>query len=130
MKCLTLARKCSLAARWTSVRRPNHLRAEVLSDRKQRTFFYDGKTLTLYAPRVNYYASVGAPPTIAELLQVLDQKYGVEMPLADLFLWGTDKDGIADIKVATYIGPGYVGGVDCEHYAFRQQARRNSTRRH
>jgi hypothetical protein len=102
------------------VRRPNGLRVEVLSDRKQRQFFYNGKTLTLYGPTNGYYASIAAPPTIGELLQVLDQKYGLQFPLTDLFLWGTDKDGLDDIKSAIYIGPSRIGGVGCDHYVFRQ----------
>jgi hypothetical protein len=69
------------------VRKPNGLRAEINSDRKRRQFFYDGKTLTQYGPITGYYASVAAPPTITELLQVLDQKYDLNLPLADLFLW-------------------------------------------
>ena len=81
------------------VRKPNHLRADVMSDRKRRTVFFDGKTVLLYAPRVNYYASVAPPPTLPELLEVLDQRYGVELPLAALFLWGTEKDGLEDLKI-------------------------------
>ena len=64
---------------------------------------------------------VAAPPTIPELLQVLDEKYGLEWPLADLFFWGTDKDGLNDIKSAILLGTSRIGGVDCNHYAFRQQ---------
>ena len=102
------------------VRKPNGMRAEVVSDRKQRQYFYDGKTVTVYGPTNRYYASAAAPPTITELLQVLDQKYDVDLPLADLFLWGTDKDGMDDIKSAINIGPSRIGGVDCDHYVFRQ----------
>ena len=54
------------------VRLPDHLRADIASDRKQRQFFYDGKTLTLYGQRVQYYASVPAPPTIRETLAMAE----------------------------------------------------------
>jgi hypothetical protein len=40
---------------------PSHLRAEVLSDRKERILYYDGKTLSMFAPRVGYYASICGP---------------------------------------------------------------------
>jgi hypothetical protein len=103
------------------VRLPDHLRADVASDRKQRQFFYDGKTLTFYGQRVKYYASVPAPPTIRETLQMAEQKYGLELPLADLFFWGTDKAAPEDIKAAIYVGPSWIGGVLCDHYAFRQE---------
>lgn len=102
------------------VQAPNGLRADVRSDRRQRVFIYDGKSLTLYAPRMRYYGAVAAPATIAEALQVAEQKYDLEVPLADLFLWGTDKGGLEDIREAAFIGPAKIAGKACDHYAFRQ----------
>src|SRR4029079_2431519 len=67
------------------VQRPDRLRAEVTSDRQQRDYFYDGKSFTFGARRVNYYATVPAPPTIAQLADRLEEQYSLEMPLADLF---------------------------------------------
>ena len=104
------------------VRPPDRLRADISSDRKNRQFFYDGKTLTFYGQRVQYYASVPMPPTIREALIIAAQKYGLELPLADLFFWGTDKADLKDITAATYVGPSWIGGALCDHYAFRQKA--------
>jgi hypothetical protein len=56
------------------VRSPDRLRVDVSSDRKQRQFFYDGTTVTLYGQRVKYYASFPAPPTIRDTLEVAAQK--------------------------------------------------------
>ena len=39
------------------VRSPDRFRAEINTDRKQRTIYYNGKTMTLYAPRMHYYAT-------------------------------------------------------------------------
>jgi hypothetical protein len=103
------------------IRRPNRARIEVSSDRKQRQLFYDGKSITLYGPRVKYYATVAAPPTLHETAEMLAKKYGIEMPLADLFYWGTDKAPVADIKSAAYIGPATVDGASTDHYWFRQE---------
>lgn len=103
------------------VRRPDRLRAETTSDRKQRQLFYDGKSITIYGPRVKYYATAAAPPTLHETAEVLAKKYGIEMPLADLFYWGTDKAPIADIKAAYALGPATVDGTPTDHYAFRQE---------
>jgi hypothetical protein len=103
------------------VQMPNRLRAEVRTDRKTRDVVYDGKTITQYAPRMGYYGSVAAPATIAEALAMVDQKYDLEIPLADLFFWGTDKSGIDEIKQAAYIGPAKIGGRRCDHYAYRQE---------
>ncbi len=99
---------------------PNKLRAETTSDRKQRTFFYDGTTFSLWARRSNYYASVAAPPTTGELLTVLEDKYGLDFPLIDLFRWGKSRSDITDLTSALDIGPSQVEGVTCQQYAFRQ----------
>lgn len=103
------------------VRRPDRMRVDVSTDRKRRVFFYDGKSVTLFGPRVNYYATVPAPPTIAGLIDTLGTDYGIEIPLADLFYWGTEKARIADIREADHIGPATIDGVACDHYAFRQE---------
>jgi hypothetical protein len=102
------------------VQMPNRLRAEVRTDRKHRDFIYDGKTLTQFSPRMKFYATIPAPATIAETLETAEQKYDVNIPLADLFLWGTEQAGIEDIKDAAYFGPARIDGRDCDHYAYRQ----------
>ena len=71
------------------VRRPDHLRADTTSERKDRQFFYDGKSFVMYAPKMGYYTRVDAPPTILELADDLESRYGLELPLVDLFRWGT-----------------------------------------
>jgi hypothetical protein len=103
------------------VRRPDKMRAENTSDRKARQVFYDGKSITLYGPRVKYYATVAAPPTLQDTIEALTKKYGIEVPLADLFYWGTDKAPVADIKAAYYVGPATVDGMQTDQYAFRQE---------
>jgi hypothetical protein len=102
------------------VRRPDRVRAEVTGDRHHRLFLYNGKDFTLYAGRLNYYATVAAPSTIAKLLDRLEQKYAIEMPLADLFAWGTDEASPAEITAAIDLGPSAVEGTTCQHYALRQ----------
>ena len=104
------------------VRLPDRFRADVKSDRKQRQFFYDGKSLTIYGQRIQYYATVPAPPTIRETIEMAAHKYGLEVPLADLFFWGTDEARLGDIRSAIYVGPSWIDGMLCDHYAFRQES--------
>jgi len=101
-------------------RKPDRFRVSMASDRAERTFLYDGKSFTLWAPRVSYYATVAAPATIEELSDRLDTKYGIEMPFVDLFRWGTPESRVGDITAATDIGPSAVENITCEQYAFRQ----------
>ncbi len=102
------------------VSRPDRLRADVTSDRRSEQLFYDGKTFTIYQPALGYYGSFTAPPTLAQLVNEAEQHYGIDMPLADLFAWGTEQSPIANIKGAVNLGASVVKGVKCDHYAFHQ----------
>jgi hypothetical protein len=99
---------------------PDKLRASLRSDRKQRDYYFDGKTLTQVAPRNGYYASVPLPGTIGDALTEVAQRYDVEIPLADLFLWGTPKGGLDDVSSALLVGPARIGDVNADHFALRQ----------
>ena len=99
---------------------PNRLRAEVDNERIHRLYLYDGKSFTLYAERLNYYATVPAPPTVRELIKALEEHYDASVPLVDLFRWGGPESSTAAITAAMDIGPSAVLGTSCEHYVFRQ----------
>jgi len=101
--------------------RPNRLFADVRNDRQRRLFFYDGSHFTLYAPRSTYYATVAAPPTLEKLADNLEDKYAIELPLVDLFRWGTPEADTRAITSAVNLGPSAINGVTCEQYGFRQE---------
>jgi hypothetical protein len=100
--------------------RPNRIYAEITADDMHPFLLYDGKNFTVYGQQVNYYATVPAPPTIAELIDLLDNRYGIDMPLVDLFYWGSPQTTTEAITSAIDIGPSTIEGTTCEQYAFRQ----------
>jgi hypothetical protein len=102
------------------VRRPDHLYAHVVSERKDRQFFYDGQTFTMYSPKLGYYTTLEAPPTLLALADELQVRYGLGLPLVDLFRWGSNEADFSDIEEAMYVGPAKIDGVDTDQYAFRQ----------
>lgn len=103
------------------VRRPNGFVIERTSDYKDRRFYYDGKKLTVYSPRTTYYAQVDAPATIAQTLDAVSDKYGIELPLTDLFRWSEPGGGRADkLQSAFHVGKATIGGVPTDHYVFRE----------
>ncbi|WGU41775.1 DUF2092 domain-containing protein [Phenylobacterium sp. NIBR 498073] len=103
------------------VRRPNGFVIERVGDYKDRRFTYDGKQLTVSSPRTAYYAQVEAPPTIRETLALAADRYGIELPLTDLFRWSEPGGGRADdIQEALYVGPALIDGTPTDHYAFRE----------
>jgi hypothetical protein len=103
------------------VEMPNRLFAIQSSEAKERTYLYDGKSFTLWASRPRYYATVPAPATLSQLDDELSAKYDIEIPLADLFRFGSSGWNASDITAAADLGPAVVAGVTCQHYAFRQE---------
>jgi hypothetical protein len=102
------------------VRRPNGFVITVADDRKVRQFYYDGKDFTVFSPRMGFYATVAAPPTIHEVLAKVYEKFGIELPLEDLFRWGTPEDHHKDLTSGYAIGYAKINGVDAMQYAFRE----------
>jgi len=102
------------------VQRPNKIRAVMQSARSEREIIYDGKTVTLYTPAQKYYSTVEFTGTIGELIDKLEERYGIEMPLSDLFLFGTPAAPLDKIESAMNAGQDFIDDDLCDHYAFRQ----------
>jgi hypothetical protein len=102
------------------VRRPDRLVASIESDRKTERIIYDGKALTIFQPKLGYYATTPAPRTVRETVALAEERYGYDFPLADLFTWGTEQSGAANILAATNVGTAVIKGAPCDHFAFHQ----------
>jgi hypothetical protein len=101
------------------VRRPDRMRVDILTDTGAGNFFYDGQSLTLWTPHKGFYGSAAAKPTIRETIEWAEDEYGIEVPLADLFDWGSERAPIDEIEVAFLVGSARINGVNCAHFAFR-----------
>lgn len=101
--------------------RPNKFRVSIASDRESRDYLYDGRSVTVFSPAEGTYATFDAPATIREALALAAQKYGIEIPLADLFRFGSDPEMIAKLTSGFSVGTETIGGNACEHFAFRQE---------
>jgi hypothetical protein len=102
------------------VARPNRLRVQMASARSERELIFDGKTVTLVTPAQKYYSTVELVDTLGGLTRRLQEKFGIEVPLSDLFLWGTPAAPLDKIESAMNAGQDFVGDDLCDHYAFRQ----------
>lgn len=102
------------------VERPNKLRADMTSSRSRRELIYDGKTVTLYTPAQKYYSTVAFADPLNVLVTRLREGYAVEVPLSDLFVWGTPEAPLDKIESAMNAGQDLIDSDLCDHYAFRQ----------
>ncbi len=102
------------------VDRPNRVRIHMISARSERQLFYDGKNVTLYTPSQKYYSTVPFTGNLGDLVEKLKDRYDVEVPLSDLFVWGTPDAPLDRIESAMNAGQDFIDDDLCDHYAFRQ----------
>src|SRR5262245_13190156 len=101
------------------VSRPNKLHAHRKGDLANQEFFYDGKTLTLYNPRENLYATTAAPATLDEMLDFAREKLDIVAPATELLYKNAAEKMLKESTSGFVVGQSVVGGVKTSHLAFR-----------
>nr|WP_180205564.1 DUF2092 domain-containing protein [Pseudomonas sp. SbOxS1]NYU05687.1 DUF2092 domain-containing protein [Pseudomonas sp. SbOxS1] len=101
--------------------RPDKLRYARSSGFADIEMLFDGKTLTLIGKGKNIYTQIEVPGTLDHLLDVLRDKYNRPMPGADLFMSNPQEQLMAGVNDIKDLGSGVIGGVECDHLAFRKK---------
>lgn len=104
-----------------AVVRPNRAAADATGDTLDRAAWYDGKTLTLLDKAHNTYATLPAPDSIDKALEELAERFGVELPLADLLYADPFAVLTEGVTYGRYLGIHLAGGVPCHHLVFAQE---------
>lgn len=103
------------------VDRPGKMYVSIRSDRIYRRIYYDGANLTVTAPTTAYYATAPMSGTIRDLLDRAYDRYGIELPLDNLFTWG--QPGADDPKPteAFLVGFSQIGDHPTDQYFYRAE---------
>ena len=116
---LPTGQKIQLAADYdVAVRRPDRVYTEYWGDAGARRFWEAAKTVTLYDPDLNLYATEPAKPTIDATLEHLIKNLGFSPPLSDLMLSDPEAALRKNVMFGFYVGVTQVQGVRCHHLAF------------
>jgi hypothetical protein len=102
-----------------SIQRPNKLRVERTGDLVQQVFVYDGRSLTLYNPGDNMYATVAAPDTLEAMLDFARKSLDIVAPAGDLLYKNGYEILMEDVMSGFVVGKAVIEGVRCDHLAFR-----------
>nr|WP_287634722.1 DUF2092 domain-containing protein [Accumulibacter sp.] len=70
--------------------------------RREATMSHPKLVLVLLA--LKYYATTEVTGNIGGMIDQLEARYGVQIPLSDLFLWGTDAAPLDKIESAMNAG--------------------------
>ena len=80
---------------------------------------FDGKTLSLIGRNANVYGQVDLPGSVDHLIDALRDKYHRPVPGADLLESNVYDALMPEVIDAKDLGSGVIGGVECDHLAFR-----------
>lgn len=99
--------------------RPDKLRVTRFGGFANVEVTFDGKTLSLLGKNANLYAQAEVPGTIDHLIDELRDKLHRPVPGADLLLPDAYDELMRDVVDVKDLGSGVIGGVECDHLAFR-----------
>jgi hypothetical protein len=102
-----------------TLNRPDKIRATRSGGFADVEMLFDGKTLTLLGKTANVYTQIDAPGTIDHLIDELRDKHNRPLPGADLLLSNVYDVLMPDVVDVKDLGSGVIGGVECDHLAFR-----------
>lgn len=101
-----------------TIRRPDLMKVKTTGDINNRSFFKDGKKVTLIDDNHGVFAWIKDPGDIDEMMVFMLEKYGVSTPLADLLSADPYAVLTEEATSGTYEGIHHVGGLKCHHLAF------------
>ncbi|MGB5161575.1 MAG: DUF2092 domain-containing protein [Thermoanaerobaculia bacterium] len=101
------------------IQRPNRVRVERTGDELQQLFVYDGATLAMYNPDDGYFAKTAAPDNIDDLLHFARDTLDIVPPTGDMVFTNAFDLLMAGVTEGFVVGKSVVGGVSCDHLAFR-----------
>jgi hypothetical protein len=93
-----------------TMQRPDKLKVMTLADGPPSEFYYDGKTMTAFAPTEKLVAVADAPPTIDAALEAAFNTGAIYFPFTDVVVADPYKDLSEGLKIAFYIGQSHVVG--------------------
>jgi hypothetical protein len=92
---------------------------------RQGSFFdfdlvFDGRTISFHGKGFDVYGQVESPgPTIDDAVNEFRAATGLDAAGADLLIADPYSALMTDVESGMHVGTGIVGGVECEHLAFR-----------
>lgn len=100
-----------------ALQRPDKLLVERGGDQVPMDVYYDGKTITLYAPAENLYAEIQAPSTIDAALNEALHSAESTFPYLEVLVSDPYRAMTTDLSGALHVGGSTIEGVKTEHLA-------------
>ena len=104
------------------IKRPSHVRVDIYNrDGTERSFYFDGNSITLYDKSQNVYASVIKKGNLDQAFDYYMDVLDMPMPLAELFSEKHPFDINKSVISSMYVGESKINGFACNDLAFRTE---------
>jgi hypothetical protein len=100
------------------VKRPNKIKVQRTGEKSDVELYCDGKQVTLYGKKLNYYASAPAASNLDETFDNISENLNIQLPGMDLLYSNVYKGLIQDVTSGKHMGKTEVGKVKCDHLSF------------
>ena len=101
-----------------ALQRPDKLRARLGGEAPAFDFYFDGSTVSAFAPGPKVYSVTKAPATIDAMLPELEDETGIRFATAPLLFSNPYRVLTRNLTSGVVVGPVWVHGVFCTHLAF------------
>lgn len=118
----TDAQKLSITSSGSlAMERPDKLHVTRTGGFAQVAGIFDGKAFTVQNVTTKNFAVLDAPGSVEQLVEKLRADFGFVLPAADLLDADVASEIFGAAKDIKDLGSGVIGGVECDHIAFRAE---------
>ena len=100
-------------------RRPDRFWSRFSGEQRSHESWFDGKTFTHLDSAGKAYATSAAPGKLDNLFRTMKEKLGFTPPLSLLLRENVAQKALSKVRSGFSVGRAIVGGVACQHLAFR-----------
>lgn len=100
------------------LKRPNKVKVQRTGEKTDLVFYCDGKTMTIYGKKLNYYSSAPVTGSLDDILDNIGEKFNISLPASDLLYSDVYEGLMQDVVSGKYIGKEKVANVTCDHLSF------------
>ena len=95
------------------MRGPNKMHIYTIGSKGEKSYWYNGSTLSFYSYDKNIYDTVSAPATIIPAIDFLHNKYGIDFPASNFFYPDFTDDILNNFNNVFYLGEVIIDDIEC-----------------
>ncbi|WP_290859589.1 DUF2092 domain-containing protein [Flavobacterium sp.] len=92
---------------------PSQMQIHSYGDKGHRGFWFSGESLVFYSFEENNYAIIDSPSNTLDMINEVNDKYGIDFPAADFFSPTFTDDILTNFDDLKYVGKRVLEGKEC-----------------